>query len=157
MKNHDKIIAIFLLLAVFVLGIVYLFFNNTDKTQIDGNSENIISEKAISENIKVYNPEIGQTIFSPLEIRGEARGTWFFENNFSIILTDWDGRIIGEALASSSEDWMTEEFIPFTATLKYRLSDDLVSSRANIIFQKSNPSGLPENASSLEYVVYIGD
>lgn len=108
-----------------------------------------------TDKIKINYPKLGQTISSPLQIEGEARGNWFFENQFLVTLTDWDGRIIGEAIASSNEDWMTEDFIPFTAELEFEVPEEIYNVRANLIFQKSNPSGLPENSDSLEYLIYL--
>lgn len=106
-------------------------------------------------DIKVISPIMLESVNSPFKVSGEARGTWFFENQFTVILTDWDGRIIGEAVASGFGDWMTEDFIPFEAELEFEIPDDIYSPRANLILLKNNPSGLPENDDSLEYVIYL--
>ena len=69
--------------------------------------------------IRVSYPQPNSFIESPLEIKGEARGYWFFEADFPIILTNWDGLIIAETIASAQSNWMTEDFIPFTAVLEF--------------------------------------
>ena len=106
--------------------------------------------------ILVTNPVAGATIHSPLTVSGEARGTWFFEASFPLILTDWDGRILAQGYASAEGDWMTEEFVSFTGTLEFTaLGNDIYSHRGTLIFKKDNPSGLPEHDDALEMPVMI--
>lgn len=109
----------------------------------------------IEDLIEVSKPQLAQSVSSPIEISGRARGTWFFEGDFSIVLTDWDGRIIGEAIAQSEDDWMTEDFVNFNANLEYEIDEEIYSPKATIIFQKDNPSGLPEHDNALEYPIYL--
>lgn len=104
--------------------------------------------------IILKNPQESQTISSPINIEGEARGTWFFEATFPIVLTNWDGLIIAEGFATAQGEWMTEEFVPFTAELTFT-SDTTVSNRGSLILQKSNPSGLPENDDAYEITVFF--
>lgn len=107
--------------------------------------------------IKVTYPEPLADVVSPLEVRGEARGSWFFEGDFPIVVVDWDGRIISESYASFIHDpndpestWMTTEFVPFEGTVEFDLPEGSYSKRGSIIFQKDNPSGLPEHDDALE-------
>ncbi|XKT74829.1 MAG: Gmad2 immunoglobulin-like domain-containing protein [Patescibacteria group bacterium UBA2163] len=105
-----------------------------------------------SEDLIVVNsPEVGDSVSSPLTISGEARGYWFFEATFPIVIVDWDGRIIAEHYAEAEGDWMTEEFVPFTATLEFDTpTAGALINRGAIILQRSNASGLPENDAALE-------
>jgi hypothetical protein len=118
-----------------------------------------ILEKA--DLIRPDNPLPNQTIKSPLEFEGEARGYWFFEASFPVILTDWDGKIISQALAAAREEWMTEDFVPFSGKMEfenpYREKENLPDfmKRGTIIFKKDNPSGLPENDDALEFTVFF--
>jgi len=105
--------------------------------------------------IIVNSPKLGESVNSPLNISGMARGTWFFEASFSAVLTDWDGLIIGNAIVQTNEDWMTEEMIPFSAILAFDEEVERYSSMGNLILQKSNPSGLPEYDDALEFPVYL--
>lgn len=100
------------------------------------------------ELIRVFTPRAGDAVKSPLTIMGEARGTWFFEATFSVVVVDWDGRIIGEGYATAQDNWMTENFVPFSATITF-IAPELYN-RGAIILQKSNPSGLPEYDDALE-------
>ncbi len=103
--------------------------------------------------IRVTSPTIGSTISSPVTISGEAKGYWFFEASFPITVVDWDGLIIGEGVAIANGEWMTENFVPFTATITYNLPRDTPYRRGALILQKDNPSGLPENDDALEIPV----
>lgn len=88
---------------------------------------------------------------SPLTITGQARGPWYFEATFPVILTDWDGLIIAESYAQAQGDWMTEDFVPFEATLEFEVPD--YGDSGSLILQKANPSGLPENDDAYEIPV----
>ena len=69
--------------------------------------------------IRLDSPLPNEIIMSPLVVRGEARGNWFFEASFPLILTDWDGKIIAESFAQAKSDWMTADFVPFEGTLTF--------------------------------------
>lgn len=102
--------------------------------------------------IRVETPLPESNISSPLLIRGEARGSWYFEARFPVVLTDWDGRIIAQGIAEAHGDWMTTEYVPFTALLQFT-PDTRVSERGSLILEKSNPSGLSENGDAFEFSV----
>ncbi|MFA6522332.1 MAG: Gmad2 immunoglobulin-like domain-containing protein [Patescibacteria group bacterium] len=100
--------------------------------------------------IRVTNVTPNQTISSPVAITGEARGTWFFEASFPITVEDENGNQIGLGIATATSDWMTENFVPFTASISFTTP---TTSRGTLIFHKDNPSGLPENDDTLEIPV----
>lgn len=100
-----------------------------------------------SEPIKLSYPTESETIFSPLEIQGEAIGGWFFEASFPIMLLDEQGNRIGISYAEAQADWMTPEFVPFKAHLEFETT---VNQTGTLVFEKANPSGLPENEDRFE-------
>ncbi|MFZ2484494.1 MAG: Gmad2 immunoglobulin-like domain-containing protein, partial [Minisyncoccia bacterium] len=100
--------------------------------------------------IRLIYPRPNQEIASPLVITGEARGYWFFEASFPVMLVDWDGRIIAQGIATAKDEWMTENFVPFEATLTFTVDPNVYSKRGSLILQKDNPSGLPEHDDALE-------
>jgi hypothetical protein len=100
--------------------------------------------------INVTSPQPSATVTNPITVSGQARGTWFFEASFPLVVTDWDGRIIGEGFATADGDWMTEDFVPFMGTISYDLPADTPYKRGTLIFKKDNPSGLPEHDDALE-------
>lgn len=119
--------------------------------------EDIGNELEKRDLIRIDSPRPNEEISSPLTIRGEARGTWFFEATFPVTLTDWDGLIIAEHYAEAQGEWMTEDFVPFEATLEFDSpygedSPDFMR-RGALILQKDNPSGLPEHDDALEIPV----
>jgi len=105
--------------------------------------------------IRIQTPKPGETVTSPIRIKGEARGPWFFEASFSVVLTDWDGRIIGEAIATAEDEWMTEDYVPFTAELYFDADPNVYSDKGTLIFHKHNASGLPEHDDALEFDVNV--
>ena len=109
----------------------------------------------IPDTIVVTLPTIDAIISSPLTITGQARGPWYFEASFPVVLTDWDGKIIAEGHAQAQGDWMTTEFVPFTATLTFATptAGDPAKNRGTLILKKDNPSGLPANDKALEVPV----
>ncbi|MBI2063276.1 MAG: tryptophan-rich sensory protein [Candidatus Yanofskybacteria bacterium] len=102
--------------------------------------------------IKVENVKANDTVSSPLTVKGQARGIWFFEASFPIVLTDWDGRIISEGYAMAKKDWMTEDFVPFEGVIEFKKPEYIgdFSRRGALILRKDNPSGLPEYDDAIE-------
>ncbi|MFA5841902.1 MAG: Gmad2 immunoglobulin-like domain-containing protein [Candidatus Paceibacterota bacterium] len=119
-------------------------------------TENIGNEFEKSDLIRVDFPRPNQIVKSPLIVAGEARGNWFFEASFPVVLTDWDGLIIAQGIATAKRDWMTTEFVPFEAELVFSADKDAYSNRGALILRKDNPSGLPENDDALEIPILFG-
>ena len=92
--------------------------------------------------IVVSYPEDNQEVLSPIKISGKARGNWFFEGSFPIQLVDANGNILGTSIATSSEDWMTTEFINFNSELSFEKSTS--TRRAVLVLKKDNPSGISD-------------
>ncbi len=117
--------------------------------------ENISPKKVTKDDlIFLAEPKLEEKIESPLVVKGEAKGQWYFEANFPVILTDWDGKIIAETYAQAQGDWTIEDFVPFVATFEfespYKEGDPDFMRNGNLILQKANPSGLSENDNALE-------
>lgn len=112
---------------------------------------------AYKDLIKLEYPGIDELVSSPLVVKGEARGMWFFEGDFPVILTNWDGLIIAEGIAKAKTDWMTEEYVSFEAELKFEKPEFIgdFSRRGSLILQKDNPSGLSENDDALEITIFF--
>lgn len=101
--------------------------------------------------VRLESPTPYQVIESPLEITGRARGVWYFEASFPVVLVNWDGLIIAEGYVTAEGDWMTEEFVPFSGTIEFETPD--YGERGALILQKNNASGLPEHDDALEVPV----
>jgi eight-cysteine-cluster-containing protein len=113
------------------------------RTFVDTSVPPISPEPLPISQIQVYTPISGQYIQSPLDINGEAPGTWFWEGSFRIILTDVDGNVLGSTLATTAdgEDWMTEDLVSFEAILEFEKEN--LPEEGILVFEKSNPSALP--------------
>ncbi|TQD38835.1 Gmad2 immunoglobulin-like domain-containing protein [Haloflavibacter putidus] len=96
----------------------------------------------IADLIKVEKPLPNIEVTSPLKVEGKARGIWFFEANAGLRLENKDGKTLAEGNITTKNGWMTEEFVPFTGTLKFDAPND---ERGYLIFKRANPSGKPEN------------
>ena len=92
--------------------------------------------------IRVTHPEPNAVVTSPLVVEGDARGQWFFEASFPVILTDDKGNELAHIPAQALDDWTTNDFVPFRADLEFASS---TSSGGFLILKKDNPSGLPEH------------
>ena len=109
--------------------------------------EDIGNELEKIDLVRIFSPRPGETVTNPIVISGEARGFWFFESSFSVELFDADGNKLGVAIASAQGDWMTEDFVPFSATLFFNNVSQM--EKGTLVLKKDNPSGLPENGDAL--------
>lgn len=103
--------------------------------------------------IRVSVPLQDDRVSSPLSVRGKARGGWYFEATFPVVLTDWDGRIIVQSFATARGDWMTEEFVPFEGTFEFEKPK--FGERGFLILKRSNASGLPEHDAAAEVPIFF--
>ncbi|HRY31189.1 MAG TPA: Gmad2 immunoglobulin-like domain-containing protein [Candidatus Paceibacterota bacterium] len=138
---------------IVVLSVVTFIIIKEQTGVPDQNNFGNIAEKA--DLIKIASLSANQEIKSPITITGEARGYWFFEAVLPVIIIDKEGNVLGQGVATAQDDWMTTDFVSFTATVsfnKFKFASDGAKSGA-IIFQKSNQSGLPENDDALEFPI----
>lgn len=94
--------------------------------------------------VRVTSPANGARVSSPLIIRGQARGYWYFEATFPVEVQDSAGALVGQGYAQALRDWMTEEYVPFESTIILTTSP-VSGTEGEIILRKDNPSGLPEH------------
>jgi len=115
-------------------------------------TEDIGNELEKADLIQTDNPRPNQIIESPLFIKGEARGNWYFEADFPVKLFDDNGFLLGITPAQALGDWMTEDFVPFSTTLLFAVPS---TPKGRLVLEKDNPSGLPEYADELTIPVYF--
>lgn len=116
------------------------------------------STEDLSDLIVVDSPKPG-TVLSTTTITatGQARGSWYFEGSFPVYVADWSGHIIAQGHAQAQGNWMTDDFVPFSATLTFTVptTGDLSVNRGMLIFHNDNPSGDPARDKALEVPVYF--
>lgn len=113
-------------------------------------TEDIGDELQKVDLIKVTDPRPNATVTSPLTVRGVARGNWYFEASFPVELLDAAGSRLAQVPAQAQGEWMTQDFVPFTATLTFTAP---TSSTGTLWLRKDNPSGLPQNDDALRLPV----
>jgi hypothetical protein len=167
MKNNI-IFGVFALIIVVLIGFAYIHFTKEPlqvacpaDAQIcsDGSSvgrtgpsctfapcPEVTENKYQDETIIIDAPELNNVVTSPVQITGQAKGTYFYEGSFPIMITDSNDQIIGEGTATAEGDWTTESFVPFAATITYVLPQGSTSKEGRLVLQNDNPSGIPENA-----------
>ena len=101
--------------------------------------------------IRVSSLSSSAAISSPVTITGEARGQWYFEASFPIVLVDQDGKVTAEGHAQALSDWMTTDFVPFEAKIEF--TKPPYGKSGMLMLKKDNPSGLPENDAAIEIPV----
>jgi len=145
-KNIKKIIIILIVMLAGATAIAFLDYKN----QPHNTAPNIDDSPVKFDLINVTTPTPNQEISSPLVIAGSARGNWYFEASFSIKLYDENNNLIAQTTAQAQGDWMTNDFVPFKAELKF-ISQ--AGTNGRLVLEKDNPSGLPENADQLSLPV----
>ena len=108
---------------------------------------NLLEKQTI---IQLFEPTPNQIVNSPLIIKGQARGTWFFEASFPVKLLDGNGKELAIKPAHAKGEWMTENFVPFEVSLEFQKPE---TRRGVLILEKDNPSGLAEHADELRIPV----
>jgi hypothetical protein len=96
--------------------------------------------------IRIVQPLSGAKVSSPLTIKGQVPGSWSFEGTFPVRLTNEELKLIKTGSAKLDGNWMTDDYVPFTATIEF---DPAGSKTGMLNLQKSNPSDKPENADSV--------
>lgn len=150
-----------ILIALILLLVVGLFAFQTKQkvntvvpvTEVTKEETTPIAQDNVSNLIIVESPVKNEKINSPYTITGKARGQWFFEASFPIELRDVNGNLLQTFIAQAQSDWMTENFVPFKATLTYPVQN--TPTKAFLVFKKDNPSGEPQYDKSLTIEVTL--
>ena len=93
--------------------------------------------------VLVDSPPRGALIASPVRVTGRARGSWYFEADFPVRLLDSHDKMIGTGVARAQGEWMTTDYVPFEVSIVFH--PPLGDSTGTLVFEKSNPSGMPEH------------
>ncbi|MEX2029246.1 MAG: Gmad2 immunoglobulin-like domain-containing protein [Candidatus Paceibacterota bacterium] len=158
-----KTTSIIIGIIVIVLLAVVWMSSNRESAGVQNSSEDIGNAIEKRDIIRVTTPSPGEVIRSPLTIKGEARGGWFFEANFPITLVDSAGIVIAQHYGTAQGDpanpdgvnWMTEEFVPFEAILTFENPISTTDKKGTLILHKNNASGLPENDENLVVPIFF--
>lgn len=111
-------------------------------------------KNASADNIKVTSPFPGAVINRNFKIKGSARGPWFFEASSRVVVFDKTGDKIAESIGRPEGNALTEDFVPYSADVAI---SGAYAGPATIVLSNDNPSGLPENDSSISFPVTIAE
>ena len=103
--------------------------------------------------IHVSSPTASSSVGGIITVKGEARGAWYFEGSFPLKVLDQNRNSIGAGVAHAEGEWMTANFVPFTASID--VTESKYHGSATLILLKDNPSGLPENDDSVSIPISI--
>jgi hypothetical protein len=163
-----KKLALFIIILVILAGVSFSYFKAQVRNNVNSFEECVEAGNPILESypsqcitpdgkkftqdignelekiniIRVNTPRPNEKVTSPLEIKGEARGAWFFEGSFPLEIVTESGVTITQSFVTAEGDWMTEEFIPFSAEVAFDPGNE---KSGFLILKKDNPSGLIEN------------
>lgn len=144
------LLIIIVVLIVAGLAIVWQFKKAEAPTEnVNGNQvQNLGNALEKKDLIVVETPQPNSVLPSSFEIKGQARGYWFFEASFPIVLLAEDGTVLLESYVMTADEWMTEDFVSFAKTFQFEKPENV--KRGTLILKKDNPSGLPEHDDALE-------
>ena len=108
-------------------------------------------EKKVTDLI-VSVPKPHQQVCSPLTVKGKAKSAWFFEGVFPILLLDAKCQELTSSKAKAIGDWTTGDFVPFEGKLEFTVTKP---TKAILVLQNDNPSGLPENSRKKEIPIIL--
>ena len=108
---------------------------------------------ATDDMIQVDLPFLGAVVGKEFSVLGVARGTWYFEASFPVVLLDKDGNVLAQGHAEAQEDWMSEEFVPFKADLV--VTNQNYIGPATLILKNDNPSGDPVRDRSVSLPITV--
>lgn len=124
---------LYFVVVIIVLGLGYWYWQSQQAPAGPNEAQS---------DVIIDSVQSGAQIKSPLTVKGRARGTWFFEASFPFKVVDANGVVLGEELATANSDWMTINLVPFTGTIVF---DEPTTATGFLVFNKDNPSGLPEH------------
>lgn len=127
----------------FLLSVVLL-------TACQSADDQFYSDAIAKDSFKLKSSTADTAIKSPAVISGEARGSVFFEGTFPVSIEDSNGLELGIGQATSTSNWMTADFIPFTVTVTFNTP---TTTTGFIVLKNDNPSGLPANAHSAKFSI----
>lgn len=148
-----KYLILFLVLALLVIGALSIFYSSQVSVRGSASSVEKVQYVRASENdIVVASPKPGETSGSIVTVSGRARGTWYFEASFPVVVLNAQGGVVGQSAATANGDWMTEDFVPFTATITLTTP---YTGPATLVLKKDNPSGEKSRDASLSIPIVL--
>lgn len=135
-----KNIVLSFLVAGMVVGAGIFFMTSQDLSPV-----NAQTSTSTTATIQVDEPDPNDIVSSPLTVSGQATGNWFFEATAPVKVYNSAGTMVGQGYITAQGNWMTTSSVPFTGTISF---SNPGTATGTVVFERSNPSGLPQNAAS---------
>ena len=98
----------------------------------------------IDRMLTVTSPQQGAFVAHTFQLEGKARGSWYFEGTFPLVIENESGVVLETIPIRAQGDWQTPDLVPFSETIQL----PYYSGNANLILKKANlSSGSSEDAS----------
>jgi hypothetical protein len=141
-----------ILFVALFLGSIALYSEMKNKQDYSNWINTSNTNDQLESDVVLTVPVPNTLINSPVTISGKAKGNWFFEASLPIEIINSNGEIIGQGSAQAQGDWMTTEYVNFTATISFTKP---VTQKGFIIIKKDNPSGLSEHDASVAVPIFF--
>lgn len=105
----------------------------------EANKNTQLQEITYNEKTYVFRNLMGMP--SQFNLKGKAKGTWFFEASFPIEIQNTKGESLKTFIAQATQDWMTEDFVEFKSDIDLTDTGLKQGDKIKIILHKDNPSG----------------
>ena len=146
-----RVIIGLILLSLTVAVILAVWLAGRSEQLAVGRDSQLPTNGLLDDSPVVLDSPLAESIInSPVAISGRARGRWFFEASFPVKIVDANNQVLGLAPAQAQGDWMTDDFVPFRATIDF---SQPTTSTGFIILLKDNPSGLSEHDAEIKMPV----
>jgi len=144
-----------IVLGVIILIIIYFAFLKGGEVKAPeevASTPEVTYVNSSADNIVVELPFPGAVTGKEFKVIGQARGPWFFEADFPVEVLDKDGNSLALAIATAEGEWMTTEFVPFSADITVPES---YIGPATLVLYKDNPSDMRELDASMSFPFVI--
>jgi hypothetical protein len=152
MLRNIVILAVCLGITFTLLGFLKDRIGETGENinSVDNEQNEKFSLISFNQGVEIFldDPTPGKIVQSPIKIIGEAPGNWFFEASAPVIVTNWNGLIIGESYITAQGDWMTTDYVPFEGYVEFENTE--YGDYGFLILRKDNPSGEPHMDDAVE-------
>jgi len=145
MKKTIILIVIIIVVITLIIALIFDWGRTDNKLPDVGANLAMTEDKSQNSSdmpIIVNNIKDNQEVSNPIKIEGKAKGFWFFEGSFPIQLVDTNENILASTVGKAQGDWMTDDFVKFTANIEYKKASS--TKYGFIVLNKDNPSGNPD-------------
>lgn len=155
-KSVAGLAVVFLVAAAGALWLLQERRGAGSVSTVEEGGDGYVSAEAVASDprVRVSSPRPNAVVSSPLVVRGEARGPWYFEGDFPVRLLAGDGSEVAAGPAQAQGAWMTDSLVPFEATLTFERP---AAETGLLVLDRSNPSGLARNAAQVVVPVRFGE